>query len=150
MPTGKGPVPSPDSAVEFETYAPFASAATSAPTPTGYKQTFKNLQAASTADDYLGYVSLDSYDVTNCTTQCSEKSGCNAVNIYFERDPTLQLAPECPNPPSTTFIKCVFWGGAVTKSNTNNTGNTYLANGFQVKIAGSNGYVNETVKVSQG
>ncbi|KAF2735677.1 hypothetical protein EJ04DRAFT_563183 [Polyplosphaeria fusca] len=150
MPTGKGPVPSPDSALAFETYAPFASAATGAPIPTGYKQTFKNLQAASTADDYLGYVSMDSYDVSNCTAQCTAKKGCEAVNIYFERDPTLALSPECPNPPSTTFIKCVFWGGPVMKSNTNNNGTTYLTNGFEVIIAGSNGYVNETVKVSQG
>lgn len=44
----------------------------------------------------------------------------------------------CPDPPSTTVIKCVFWGGPVYSTNANNKGQ--WRNDFEVVIAGSNGY----------
>lgn len=148
MPKGKGPVPSPDSPYAFLNSEELASAANKAPTPSGYKQSFKNLHASTTANGYLGYVALDSYDTTLCASKCDEQESCQAINIFFERNPTLQVGSECPNPPSTTYIKCVFWGDLVTKDNTNNTG--YTNNAFLVVAAGSNGYNNQTAKGVEG
>ncbi|KAF1927211.1 uncharacterized protein M421DRAFT_44610, partial [Didymella exigua CBS 183.55] len=135
---GAGPVPSPDTSSAFLSYQPFADAAKSATTPTNYTAAFTNLHASTTAKTYLGVSELSSYDVSNCTAQCDAQNGCTAVNIFFERTPTLNLGPNCANAPSSTVIKCVFWGDAVTKQNTVNSG--YTDNGFVVAIAGSNGY----------
>lgn len=44
----------------------------------------------------------------------------------------------CPHPPGTTVIKCIFWGGPVTAENANGKGQ--WRNDFEVVIAGSNGY----------
>lgn len=46
QPSGYGPVPSPDTPSAFSSYSVFASAASAAPTPNGYSQTFKNLQGS--------------------------------------------------------------------------------------------------------
>jgi hypothetical protein len=135
---GAGPVPSPDTSSAFLSFAPFADAAKNATTPTNYTAAFTNLHASSTGKTYLGVAELSSYSVSNCTAACDAASGCTAVNIYFERTPTLNLGPGCTNAPSSTVIKCVFWGDAVTKQNTVNSG--YTDNGFVVAIAGSNGY----------
>lgn len=71
------------------------------------------------------------------------------MNVYFERDPSVDPdTTNCPNPSSVTMIKCVFWGGPVTTANANNVGQ-YRAN-FQVIIAGSNGYVNQTLATPPG
>lgn len=48
-PAGSGPIPSPDTASNFLSFASFSSAAVSAPTPSGYVQQFSNLQAANNA-----------------------------------------------------------------------------------------------------
>lgn len=45
----------------------------------------------------------------------------------------------CEDPPSTTVIKCVFWGGPVTSDTATNEGQ--WREDFHVVIAGSNGYV---------
>jgi hypothetical protein len=135
---GGGPVPSPDTAQAFLSYAPFADAAKNATTPTNYTAAFTNLHASTTAKTYLGVAELPAYNVSSCTAQCDAQTGCTAVNIFFERTPTLNLGPDCTNPPSSTVIKCVFWADAVTKQNTVNSG--YTDSGFVVAIAGSNGY----------
>ncbi|KAF1364570.1 hypothetical protein EJ07DRAFT_76454, partial [Lizonia empirigonia] len=135
---GAGPVPSTDTAPAFLSYAPFADFAKNATTPTNYTSAFTNLHASSTAKTYLGVAELSTYDTTNCSAQCDAQTGCTAINIFFERSPTQNVALACPNPPSSTLIKCVFWGDAVTKANTVNTG--YTDQSFVVAIAGSNGY----------
>lgn len=135
---GAGPVPSPDTSVAFLSYEPFANAAKNASTPTNYTSAFTNLHASTTANTYLGVAELTTYDTANCSAQCDAKTGCTAINIFFERSPLLTVGPECPNPPSSTLIKCVFWGDAVTKQNTVNSGFTQQT--FIVTIAGSNGY----------
>ncbi|KAI7268903.1 hypothetical protein KC345_g7600 [Hortaea werneckii] len=83
-----------------------------------------------------------------CANKCNAVTGCVAINIYFERDPTVEPAAGCPNPTSTTNIKCVFWGGPVTKDNALNTGQ--YRNQFQVVIAGSNGYVSNSIASPAG
>lgn len=55
----------------------------------------------------MGYTLLDSYDTIGCANKCNAIYGCQAFNVYYERDPSE--APDvnsCPNPPSTTYIKC--------------------------------------------
>ncbi|PSN74204.1 hypothetical protein BS50DRAFT_605806 [Corynespora cassiicola Philippines] len=137
-PTGYGPVPTPDTQYEFLNSPEISSLAKEAPTPSGYSLSFQDLHASSSAYGYLGFISLESYDTNGCASKCNEKEGCQAVNIFVERSPTLNVGPECPNPSSTSVIKCVFWGGPVNKDNTNNAG--YTDNSFVVAIAGSNGY----------
>ncbi|KEQ68811.1 hypothetical protein M436DRAFT_34433, partial [Aureobasidium namibiae CBS 147.97] len=131
----------PDTAAAFAADAYYGLKAVAAGAPTGYVQTMSNLTASNSADQYMGFTLLKSYDIVSCVNQCNAISGCNSVNIYFERDPTINPdSPACSqNPPSTINIKCVFWGGAVVSSNANNFGQ-WRAN-FQVLIAGSNGYM---------
>lgn len=135
---GAGPVPSQDTSMSFLSYQPFADYAKNATTPSNYTLAFSNLHASSTAKTYLGVAELSAYDSSNCTARCDAKEGCTAVNLFFERSPTVVLGPNCRDPPSSTVIKCVFWGDAVTKTNTVNSG--FTDNGFVVAIAGSNGY----------
>ncbi|KAI0136404.1 hypothetical protein BJ170DRAFT_727865 [Xylariales sp. AK1849] len=145
---GSGPVPVPDTASSFVDEPIFSAVASNAPTPSGYTQTFLNLQGSNSAYAYMGYTALDGYDTELCASKCNAINGCSAFNIYFERDPTLDPGAACPNPPSTTVIKCVFWGGPVYSTNANNKGQ--YRNDFQVVIAGSNGYVNENFKPQPG
>lgn len=117
--TGQTPADDPAS---FLAFVPFATAANTAPTPQGYTLAFKNLQASNNANQYMGFTQLTSYDTVACAKQCSAITGCSAINIYFERDPSLDPAPSCANPSSVTNVKCVFWGGAVTTDNALNQG----------------------------
>ncbi|OCL15259.1 hypothetical protein AOQ84DRAFT_358179 [Glonium stellatum] len=148
QPTGAGPIPSPDTAANFLSFPDFAAAASAAPTPSGYSNTFTNLQASNNAYGYLGFTTLSSYDSLACAAKCNSITGCSAFNLYFERDPTLEPATGCTNPPSTTVIKCVFWGGPVSADNAKNKGQ--WRNQFQVVIAGSNGYVSNSIAPQDG
>ncbi|KAK7968634.1 hypothetical protein PG988_007707 [Apiospora saccharicola] len=148
QPAGAGPVPSPDTASAFLGNGYFASQASAAPVPTGYNLAFTNLAASTSAYGYMGYTTLQTYDTALCAKKCNAITGCSAINIYFERDPTMEPADACPTPASTTNIKCVFWGGPVSKDNTNNAGQ--WRNKFQVVIAGSNGYVSKSIAPQPG
>ncbi|KAG9661651.1 hypothetical protein KCU64_g2438, partial [Aureobasidium melanogenum] len=150
-PSGYGPVTTDpkDDAASFLANPVYANAASSAAIPAGYVQTFKNLNASSSAYGYLGYSYLQSYSPQTCATKCNAIKGCMGINLYFERDP--KYTPDktlCPNPASLTQIKCVYWGGPVTTANTNNPGRTWVQ--FSVVVAGSNGYVNQTVAAPSG
>ncbi|KAI1734590.1 hypothetical protein F4680DRAFT_437979 [Xylaria scruposa] len=148
QPSGAGPTPNPDTPEAFSSNSYFSSAAKGAPVPHDYVQTFQNLNASNNANGYMGYTLLSSYDVAACAAQCNSIYGCESVNIYFERDPTVEPGDGCSNPPSTTNIKCVFWGGPVSKDNANNYGQ--WRDDFDVVIAGSNGYVNHTIAPAAG
>lgn len=100
---------------------------------------------------YLGFTTLKTYDVASCAAKCNAINGCISINIYYERDPTVDPGTGnsgCANPPSTTMIKCVFWGGPISADNAVNTGQ--WRNQFQVVIAGSNGYTNSSVAALSG
>ncbi|KAF2150206.1 hypothetical protein K461DRAFT_201709, partial [Myriangium duriaei CBS 260.36] len=127
-----------DTPAAFLNNAAFASIANNAPLPSGYVQRFQNLNASNNAYGYMGYTTLDTYDTNLCASKCTAMKGCSSINIYFERDPSVEPAAACPNPPSYTMIKCVFWGGPVTTANAVNNGQ--WRQNFQVVIAGSNGY----------
>jgi len=73
-----------------------------------------------------------------------------AFNVLFERQPSVDPGSGigCTNPPSTTLIKCVFWGGPVTSANVANTGQ--WRGDFHVVMAGSNGYINSSIDDAAG
>lgn len=140
QPAGSGPVASPDTPAAFLANTANTLPALNAKTPSGYAQTFKNLQGATTAASYLGLWTLKSYDVAGCAAQCDSTATCTSFNIYVERDPALNPSTEfcCPNPNSLSNYKCTLWGSSIDASTATNTGETREQ--FQVVITGSNGY----------
>ncbi|KAG9516984.1 hypothetical protein KCV07_g6449, partial [Aureobasidium melanogenum] len=143
QPTGISYNSNPDTPAAFAADQYYVSQSSGAGIPSGFTETFHSLNASNSADNYMGYTLLSSYDVSSCASDCSAISGCNSFNIYFERDPSVNPdSPNCADPNSTINIKCVWWGGAVTAANANNFGQ--WRDEFQVLIAGSNGYVNTT------
>jgi hypothetical protein len=136
----------PDTAADFLAYPAYSSAANNASTPSGYTKTFTNFNASNNADGYSGYTILSTYDVASCAAQCTTNTNCHAFNIFYERTPSpSSFNSTCS---STATIKCVFWNGPVTASNAVNTGSTQ--NNFEIVIAGSNGYIADTVSASPG
>ncbi|WPH03990.1 Hypothetical protein R9X50_00687400 [Acrodontium crateriforme] len=155
QPDGYGPVPTPDTDTAFLAYSPLHSLAQAAPTSvpsvnnTQYTEVFKDLNAATSAQSYLGLYTLKTYDVAGCGAQCDANSLCTAFNIYAERDPSLNpskndsTAPTvwgyyCPNPPSMTTFKCTLWGSAIDNTTATNQGE--WREDFHVVITASNGY----------
>lgn len=104
-PYGSGPVPTPNSPNDFTAYTGFAAEATgtAARNPTGFRRVFANLHASTSQDGYLGSSELSIYSAADCAAACNNFGGCNAFNIFFERDPITS----CPNPPGTTRIRYV-------------------------------------------
>lgn len=66
----------------------------------------------------------------------------------FERDPSVSPTSTCSNPASQTVIKCVYYGGPVAANSATNTGQ--YQDDFQVVIAGSNAYVNNSIASPAG
>ena len=56
----------------------------------------------------MGYTTMQEYDVEGCASQCDAMNGCMAINVLFERDPSLDPDTGCVDAPSVTMIKCVF------------------------------------------
>ncbi|RMZ90916.1 hypothetical protein DV736_g1879, partial [Chaetothyriales sp. CBS 134916] len=140
---GSGPVPDPDTKAAFLADADLSSAAGNAPTPNGWVNVFTNLQGATQSPmGYLGYDSLTSYNTGECAANCDAIDGCRAINIYFERDPVVIPGPDCPDPDSTTVIKCVYWGTTIGPDTATNAGQWQTD--FEVAVAGSNGYVRQS------
>ncbi|KAG9658686.1 hypothetical protein KCU64_g4350, partial [Aureobasidium melanogenum] len=140
QPSGISYNSSPDTAAGFIADPYYNNQAALAATPSGWVRSFSGLNASNSADNYLGFTLLLSYDVQTCTNKCSAIKGCNSVNIFYERDPSSSTdGPSCLDPPSSIRVKCVYWGGAVVTANANNYGQT--RGKFQVLVAGSNGYM---------
>lgn len=78
---GHGPVPTPNTAEAFFSYASFSEAALAAPAPSGYANTFKNLNAVNNALGYMGFTLMETYDVTACSQKCDAIDGCAAFNV---------------------------------------------------------------------
>ncbi|PNS13783.1 hypothetical protein CAC42_3276 [Sphaceloma murrayae] len=149
QPLGAGPVPAVDTAAEFLNDTRMSAFANKAETPAGYVKTFTNKQASNNAYGYMGYTLLPAYNATLCANKCTAILGCQSFNLYFERNPIVDPNDNsCPDPASTTNIKCVFWGGPVAESNALNSGQ--YRSQFQVVIAGSNGYVNSSIATPAG
>lgn len=145
QPDGYGPKVQPDTAEAFRAYPAFHQEAKNAATPSGYVQTFVDLNASVSANSYIAFYTLQSYDTTGCATHCDETDLCTAFNIYIERDPSLNPttnatdpAFNCPNPSSITNYKCSLFGSSIDASAATNEGG--YRNDFQVVVVGSNGY----------
>jgi hypothetical protein len=113
QPTGVslGPQATDDSVSAFMAYPSFAATASSAASavPTGYVSTFSNLAASNNAYGYMGYTLLNDYNQQACADKCTKINGCQAFNIYYERDPLQNPdSDNCNNPHSTTNIKVNF------------------------------------------
>ncbi|KAI9797322.1 MAG: hypothetical protein M1825_006020 [Sarcosagium campestre] len=144
-PDGYGPKPPTDSPSSFLAYPVFEETATGAPTPQGYSRSFSNLQGSTEGNGYLGLTTFRTYDTIKCAQACDASSGCSGFNIYFERDPTVNPGPACPNPAAFTNIKCTLWGLPVVDDTATNQGQyrgpeDSDGQSFHVVIAGSNGY----------
>jgi len=147
QPSGYGPQVQPDTPAAFEAYPAFSQDALSAVTPQGYANVFKNLNASVSANSYLTYETLTSYDVEGCAAFCDNTTLCTAFNIYIERDPSVNpttngtnvgWGSNCPNPSSITNYKCSLWGSSIDAASATNYGQ--MRDEFEVVIAGSNGY----------
>ena len=112
-------------------------AANNAEVPQGYVESFSNLQGSLSKSTYEGLYTLEEYDPIQCQQLCDAADSCYGINLYFERDPSVDPGDGCDNPPSITNIKCTLWGSQVDGDAATNTGQ-YRDN-FQVVIAGSNG-----------
>lgn len=111
------------------------------PAPTGYYQTFKNLQGASDAMPPLDTIVVNTtkgYDIDFCAGKCNAQPGCLAFNLFFERNPTLDPGRNCPNPPAFANIKCSLWGAGIDAKTATNRGSRTRQ--FDSAVAGSNGY----------
>jgi hypothetical protein len=80
-------------------------------------------------------------DLCNSTTECS------FFQVYFERNPLLAPGEACPNPASTTRIKCNVYTGTITDADAKNDG--HYQTDFHVVIAGSNAYVKDVASSGQ-
>lgn len=87
----------------------------------------------------MGLHTLDTYDPAICQAFCDAADLCTGFNLYFERDPTVNPADNCRNPPSFTNIKCTLWGSRLTPETAVNRGQ--YRRDFQVVITGSNGMI---------
>lgn len=72
-PSGYGPVTTnpKDDAASFLQNTVYSKAALNAIAPAGYVQTFKNLNASSSAYGYLGFSTLKEYNPQTCATKCT-------------------------------------------------------------------------------
>ncbi|SMQ48162.1 unnamed protein product [Zymoseptoria tritici ST99CH_3D7] len=138
QPVGAGPQVQPDTAEAFVAYPAFSQAANSAVTPSGYNLKFQNLKAAYQGNNYLTYKDLTSYSPSECGAFCDSTKGCYSFDIYFERTPSLAPGPNCPNPSSTSTIRCALHGSSIDAKGATNDGQ--YRESFHVVIAGSNGY----------
>lgn len=100
LPLGAGPTSTPDTAAAFLNNTALSISAIAAAVPSGYTQVFTNLQASTQSSTYLGYTTLSSYNPQICATMCGLTSGCQAANLYYERDPVVNPDTPCPNPNS--------------------------------------------------
>jgi hypothetical protein len=108
LPLGKGPKSQYDTPSAFLHSAAMSNLSKNAPTPAYFTRSFQDLHASSAGENYLGFVTLNSYDTKTCADNCIGMSECRSINIFYERAPTVKLGNDCSNPPSTTLIKCTF------------------------------------------
>lgn len=127
QPSGITHQSSPDTPAGFVADPYYAQAANNAAAPAGYTAMFTNLNASNSANQYMGYTLLPSYDVQSCASKCSAITGCNSVNIYFERDPTVS---------SVSFSKLLTLTSDLARSQRNQLPQPRLHNQCEVCILG--------------
>ncbi|KAF1945012.1 hypothetical protein EJ02DRAFT_65610 [Clathrospora elynae] len=141
QPGGAGPVPGDGSVAAYlDSTNDLNKAAQSASTPSGYTKSFTDLMASTEQIGYLTYKNIESgtYDVAACAAFCDSEKYCLGFNIYYERDPSVEPAAACNDPPPITNVKCSIYGYPVAAKSATNQGQ--YRQDFQVVITGSNGY----------
>ena len=141
QPDGFGPMPATDSVTAFQDPAFPADTLRNAHIPFYSRVGFAALPGAvNTQTSYLNLFTLSSYNTTRCQEICDAYPSCSAINIYLERDPSLNpnITAGCPNPPSITNVKCTLYNETLTPAMAVNTGQT--RGNFQVVITASNAY----------
>jgi hypothetical protein len=115
-------------------------AARAASTPAGYKKEFTDEAGSTQQIGYLTYKNIEdgTYNVQQCADFCDSEKFCLGFNIFFERDPKFNPAPDCINPEPITNVKCSIYGYPVAKASATNEGQ--WREQFNVVIVGSNGY----------
>ncbi|KAK8078902.1 hypothetical protein PG994_002709 [Apiospora phragmitis] len=151
---GKGPAPEVDTPAGFLADADFAATALNADAPAGYFDTFQNAKGSIEGVGYKTFKTIDSYSTAACAGACTAMDGCNAFNIFYERNGLAATGDDCPKPKSTTIIKCSFWTVPVVADHATNIGNHANDqpdnNQFGIVIAASNGYVSNKFKPVAG
>jgi hypothetical protein len=117
-------------------------------TPKGYNRTFVDLNAAVSANSYMGLYTLQSYDVQACADKCDSTDLCTGFNMYIERDPLWnpdQCSCTSTDTTSMAAYKCTLWGSGVEAGAATNAGQ--WRSGFHIVSTASNGYekTNNTV-----
>ena len=152
QPGGAGPRPG-DGSVDAYTDSNNAlrANAKAATAPSGYTESFKDKTGSSQQIGYITYKNIDSgeYDVNACAAFCDSETYCLGFNIYYERDPSVDPAAACPNPPPITNVKCSLYGYNVAAKAATNEGQwrgpqDATGQSFHVVIVGSNGYSKKT------
>jgi trimeric autotransporter adhesin len=118
----------------FISHAPFAAAASAAPTPSGYVNAFTNENSYCNAEGGLGFTTLDTYDSELCADLCKSVEGCTAFTLYYEKDATTNYRGTDVG--SSALIKCAFWSGSLAPRGSSSRG----SDAYNAVVAGSNGY----------
>ncbi|ROV95271.1 hypothetical protein VPNG_08970 [Cytospora leucostoma] len=122
-----------DTPEAFQNYTPFHTAARIATTPLGYTLVGQALSGSVYGTVLRGVQYLTEYNTVTCAAMCTDMGTCTSFNIYCDAG--------CPNPNSTTNIKCVFWGSSISEGLALNRGEIRCR--FRVIITGSNYYIKE-------
>ena len=86
----------------------------------------------------MGLHTFRTYNTLRCASKCDQAEGCQAFNIYAERDPSVNPdAVNCPNPRSFTNYRCSLWGAPVAADEATNMGQ--YRDTFQTAVTSSNG-----------
>lgn len=92
------------------------------------------------ANTYLGYETLTSYDTAACASLCDATELCTGFNVYIERDPGWNPDQcSCADPTSTYNFKCSIFAGGVYAAAATNEGQ--YRDEYEVVITASNGYM---------
>jgi hypothetical protein len=118
----------------FIGHAPFAAAASAAPTPSGYVNAFTNENSYCNAEGGRGFTTLDAYDSELCADLCKSVEGCTAFTLYYEKDATTNY--QGTDVGSSASIKCAFWSGSLAPRGSSSRG----SDAYNAIVAGSNGY----------
>lgn len=104
QPTGPaGLAYTPDTPAGFQQTSTWSAAANAAVAPAGWTQTFQNLNASTSMGlGYLGYTTLQSYDVNSCAARCSSITNCHAINICKPFPTPGHHTPHSLTPAQTT------------------------------------------------
>ncbi|CAE7021930.1 hypothetical protein CFE70_003075 [Pyrenophora teres f. teres 0-1] len=141
--TAPGPVPNTLEGFKNESLYTFVSRdSKSIP---GYEAVTYGADCAIASSKYMTYVALKEYDPKTCADKCDAHAGCDAFNIYIQREPGVQPSHWCPNPTAIAVTKCALYSEPVTKSQCTNEGQRIGPvdrhnRAFEVAIRGSNAY----------